>query len=145
MSKVSLQDVTLENTEACLGLSLPEEQLAFIPDVASSLAMAANYPDARPLAICAGSGEVVGFGMYGADRETGHWKLFRLMIDEKHQGNGLGIAAAREIIAILKQEHSAGLILVAYHESNTVARDMYSKLGFEEYGQVGSKILAKLA
>lgn len=144
MLKVSLQDLTPEYTQACLGLSVSEQQLSFIPDVASSLELAANYPGARPLAICDRSGEVVGFGLYGVDEETGHWKLFRLMIDQKHQGIGLGFAAACEMIATLKQEHSADVVLVSYHEGNSVARDMYSKLGFEEYGQIGLKVLAKL-
>lgn len=144
MLKVLLKDVTDQNRDACLALSLANNQDAFIPDVAAALEIPAAYPDARPLAIYNESEVVIGFALYGIDENTGNWKIFRLMIDQAYQGKGYGTAATREIIDILKTQNGATTILICYHEDNQVAKHLYKGFGFEEYGQDGTKVLARL-
>jgi diamine N-acetyltransferase len=129
--------------ERVLQLKLDEKQGSFLPDVASSLEDAEKYEDAYPFAIKEGS-EVVGFGLYGVDEQTGNWKLFRLMIDKIHQGRGLGEKAMIQVIAELRQRRGAQDILLCYQEDNEAARNLYKKLGFIEYGKDGPKVLAKL-
>tara|TARA_Y100000588_G_scaffold382020_1_gene468699 strand:- start:975 stop:1403 length:429 start_codon:yes stop_codon:yes gene_type:complete len=136
--------VTDDNREACLALTLESHQNAFIPDVATSLEMAAKYVDTRPLVIYNNKNEVVGFAQYGVDEETGEWKIYRLMIDAAHQGQGLDTATTRELIETLKTQHSAAAILLCYHENNQIARNLYRKFDFQEYGKDGTKILARL-
>lgn len=143
--EIYLRDVTDQNREACLALSLASDQDAFIPDVASALEIFAAYPDARPLAIYNDSEVVIGFALYGIDENTENWKIFRLMIDQAYQGKGYGTAATREIIDILKTRNEAATILICYHEDNQVAKHLYKSIGFEEYGQDGTKVLARLS
>ena len=64
---VSIEPVTSNNRKACLALSLWSHQEGFIPDVASALAMAVDYPDTQPLAVTTEAGRVVGFGLYGLE------------------------------------------------------------------------------
>lgn len=41
---------------------------------------------------------MVGFTLYGIDDEDQQYWMYRLMIDEKHQGKGFGTQAVRLVI-----------------------------------------------
>ena len=140
---LQIEPITSENRDACLSLSLHEEQRSFVPDVASSLAMAANYPDAHPLAIATKDGQVIGFCLYGVDENTGSWKIFRLIIDMVSQGLGYGTAATRLIMDQLQEKHGASEVLIVYNDGNAAAEHVFSRLGFKEYDRDGIKILAR--
>ncbi|MBK8233685.1 MAG: GNAT family N-acetyltransferase [Candidatus Eisenbacteria bacterium] len=126
----------------CLALRVRPDQQAFIPTVDASLALAALYPDARPLAVVVGE-RVIGFAMYGVDQASGTWKIYRLLIDAASQGAGMGRAAVRALIRILAEEHGAESILVSYHSENVPARRLYLSEGFRELEMDAGKVTAR--
>ena len=140
---IRIGPVTDQNLDDCLSLSVSAKQSSFVPDVASSLDLAAKYPDAYPLAITTQGGRVVGFGLYGIDEITGNWKIFRMLIDQRSQGMGYGTAATRLIMDRLSTEHGASEVRIVFHDGNAIAEHVYAQLGFEVYGKDGNKVLAK--
>lgn len=140
---VTIEPVTASNSAAVIDLAVEEFQSEFVPDVASSLELAAQYADARPVALKE-RGAVIGFALYGIDKFTGNWKIFRLLIDRNCQGRGLGKSALEQIVCEMRYIHRATDILVCYHPENQVARELYRRFGFLEYGLEDNKILAKL-
>jgi regulation of enolase protein 1 (concanavalin A-like superfamily)/RimJ/RimL family protein N-acetyltransferase len=129
---VRLQPITVDNWKAAIGLSLHTDQQHFLPDNLYSIAEAQFYPDACPLAIYDDQGQMVGFVMYGRDVFSGHWKVFRLMIDAAYQGRGYGRAAMQQVIATLAAKPDSDTILICYHDDNQAARQLYARLGFVE-------------
>lgn len=140
---ISIARVTQDTRQACLALQVLPEQAGFLPDVRSSLELAAKYPTSIPLAISHRLHGVVGFALVGVDDATGLWKLFRLLIHAPHQGNGFGRHAVAAILAMLRTEHAATEVLVTYQEQNRAASRLYAQVGFSEYGKDGSKVLAR--
>ena len=140
---VSVAPVDESNLNSLNQLSIPESHREFIPDVASSIKLASKYDDAQPLCITFGD-KVVGFALYGVDESTGKWKIFRLLVGEDYQGNGIGRIALDKVISDLQTEKQAEEILITYHQDNLGAARLYSRFGFVEYGRDSEKILAKL-
>ena len=65
------------------------------------------YNEAESLAVYSTDGELVGYVLCGRDQATGLWKIFRLMIDQHHQGQGYGHAALEAIIRQLQMKPDA--------------------------------------
>ncbi len=146
VSPVELKPVTVENWRACGGLELCPDQVGLVPDNLYSIAEAQFYPDARSLAICLSSGELVGYLLYGRDKASGDPKVFRLMIDRAHQGRGYGKAALRLVIERVSSRGDAERLLIAYQERNEAARRLYAGLGFvEQEADEKSRVTAVLA
>jgi diamine N-acetyltransferase len=101
---VTLGEITDRNREAVLALRVTPGQERFVGSVRNALAQAARYPHANPWyrAVCAG-GEPVGFVLVSWDVEPqppeiiGPWFLWKLLIDQRHQGRGYGAAAVRQV------------------------------------------------
>lgn len=144
MSKVSLKPITAENWQACTGLKVKEKQAGFLPSNLYSIAEAQFYPQAVPLAIYSEQDQMVGFVMYGVDVETGKWKIFRLMIDQAHQGKGYGRAAMEQVVGRLRAQPGCSEILIAYQTTNEAARQLYASLGFIEESTSDGKVIAQL-
>jgi diamine N-acetyltransferase len=87
---------------------------------------------------------MVGFVLYGVEaasgnnsprsRAEGGWKVFRLMIDREHQGQGYGRAALELVIERLASQPGCREIFISYHDDNHAARRLYASLGFVEQG-----------
>lgn len=97
MVVVTLREVTSENQHAVLALRVAPAQERFVGTVARALIDAAEIPEGKPWyrAIYAGD-EPVGFLMLSWNvapdppRIIGPWFLWKLLIDERHQGRGYG-------------------------------------------------------
>jgi diamine N-acetyltransferase len=142
--KVSLKPITADNWKECIGLKVKDEQTDFVPSNLYSIAEAQFYPQAVPLAIYSEQDQMVGFVLYGVDVETGKWKIFRLMIDQAHQGKGYGRAAMEQVIGRLRAQPGCGEILIAYQTDNDAARRLYANLGFVEETVSDGKVTACL-
>lgn len=89
----------------------------------------------HPLAVVC-DGEVVGFVMWGVDEADGsHW-IGGLVISAARQQEGLGRATVRGLVRRLTESENARRFALSYAASNTVARDLYARLGFYETGEV---------
>jgi diamine N-acetyltransferase len=141
---VTLEEITDANREAVLGLRVAPGQEMFVADVARSLAGAAEYPQALPWyrAIVA-DGQPVGFVMvsWNPDPEppdpaiiTAYF-LWRLLIDERHQGRGYGAAALRQVAGLVRADGATEL-LTSYVPGEGGPAGFYRRLGFEPTGEL---------
>jgi Acetyltransferases len=131
---VELRDITVENWEECIALSVSAAQRGMVAPNVYSIAQAKVQPECVPLAVYDGS-TMVGFVMYALDRDDGNWWIYRLMIDERYQGKGYGRAALTSAIDRIRREPGCTKIVVSLKPNNAVARRLYRSLGFVETGQ----------
>ncbi|WP_019588585.1 GNAT family N-acetyltransferase [Deinococcus apachensis] len=140
---VELRPVTRDNWEQVLGLRLPPEQRAFVAPNLYSLAEAQFLTGGTPLAVYAGE-DLVGFVLYAFDEDDRQYWVYRLMIDEAHQGRGYARAAMRQVIARVRAK-GAGQLALGYKPENTAAEGLYLSLGFQKSGEViGGEVIARL-
>jgi diamine N-acetyltransferase len=150
---VTLAEITDENREAVLALRVAPGQESFVSSVRDSLAEAADYPHAKPWyrAVCAGD-EPVGFVMVSWNVEPqppeiiGPWLLWKLLIDERHQGRGYGSAAVRKIAELVRAAGATEL-LTSYVPEDGGPAGFYQRLGFVPTGEVdvNGEIILRLA
>jgi diamine N-acetyltransferase len=145
---VTLRDVTRENYEKVGALQLLESQRKYLASNAFSLAQLHFYPDFRPRAIYSDE-ELVGFLMYAPLTEHGKphdYKIFRFMIDHRHQGNGVGRQALQLALDEIRQNVRVDRIEICYKTDNPVAKDFYTSFGFVESGfdEEGNDVIAEI-
>jgi diamine N-acetyltransferase len=138
---VSLRPVTDANRGAIELLSVTPAQERFVEGVAGSLAEAAATPDARPwYRAVYGGDEPVGFVMI-SDGITvsnpaylGPYYLWRLLIDARHQGRGLGAAALRLVVDHVRTRRDADELLTSVVEGDGSPLGFYLRQGFRNTG-----------
>ena len=153
-----LQPIDSQNVEAILALSVREEQRDFVASNTDSIIEAyiaiTHNGDAFPFGIF--DGDVpVGFLMigYGVDDcwqdapaiARGNYNLWRLMIDQKHQGRGYGRAALQLALDFIRTQPCgpAEWVWLSYEPQNAAARALYHSFGFEETGDWdGEEVIA---
>ncbi|WP_079479053.1 GNAT family N-acetyltransferase [Halobacillus salinus] len=131
---VKLVEVIEENWYECCELEITSEQAEFIESNAVSIAQSKFEPTLRPYAIY-WKEKVVGFLMYNAVSEEldGYW-VYRIMIDQAYQGNGIGKAATELMVAEMAELLDVKKIVVGYHPGNEGAHRLYASLGFVDEG-----------
>lgn len=155
MAEIRLRPITAENWQACADLRVARSQEAFVAPNLYSIAEAQFHPPIVTRAIYSGL-TLVGFVAYGfrdaADPDDPilgwTWQVFRFMIDQHHQGRGLGLAAMRAVIAaiIASPKHRPGdPLFLTYRAENDAAARLYARLGFTIIGMGGCRrIIARL-
>jgi len=136
MADVHLRPITQANLRDCLKLQINDAQATFVASPAQSLAEAYVNPNLVPLAVYDGAARgyeqapvpVVGFTMY--ELEAGVGFILRLLIDRTAQHQGYGRATMVEVIRRLKLHPQVELIATSYRRDNTVAAQLYQRLGF---------------
>ena len=139
---VSLREIVDGNRAAVLALRVAPEQERFVGSVRGALADAAAYPQAHPWfrAIYAND-EPVGFVMVSWDVESrppviiGPWFLWKIIIDEQHQGLGYGAAAVRRVADVVRSAGATEL-LTSYVPDDTGPAGFYRRLGFVPTGDL---------
>jgi diamine N-acetyltransferase len=138
---VALRLITQDNWIECIRLNVTEEQQQsqFVAPNTASLAQAYGEPWWTPLGIYAGD-TMVGFVMHGRRPGSTINYIARIMIDARYQGRGYGRAALQAVLDRIQQEGS-GPIQLHYDLVNTVARNLYTSVGFriiaeDEHGEV---------
>ena len=138
--EVEFREITDANREAVLAVSVAPGQKRFVGSVAGALEDAVEWARAKPWyrAVYA-EGEPVGFVMLSWDVEPdppsihGPWFLWKLLIDEHHQGRGYGTAVVRQVADLVRREGATELLT-----SHVVADDgpgpFYARLGFVPTG-----------
>jgi diamine N-acetyltransferase len=131
---MTLREITRENWEQCVRLSVLPEQERFVASNAVSLAQSKYEPEWIPLAVY--DDEMVGFVMYGVYPDEGkHW-IMRLMVDRRFQGKGYGRAAMQLLLDRLRAIPGCDEVAIGYEPENAVARRLYANFGFRETGEV---------
>jgi len=139
---VALREITGANREAVLALGVAPGQERFVSSVRGALREAAEYPQAKPWyrAVYAGD-EPVGFVMLSWNVEpqppeiNGPWFLWKLLIDQRHQGRGYGLEVVRHI-AELVHAQGATELLTSYVPAADGPAGFYQRLGFVPTGKL---------
>ncbi|WP_433747719.1 GNAT family N-acetyltransferase [Falsibacillus pallidus] len=144
MSKENIKIVELnaENWYECCVLKVSEEQREFIEPNAISIAQSKFESTLKPYAIYF-EDKIVGFLMFNSVPEelNGYW-IYRIMVDQKYQGKGIGKAATKLMIAAMSKLPNAYKLVVGYHPENQGAHKLYQSLGFIDEGDRFGKEMA---
>jgi diamine N-acetyltransferase len=150
---VSLREVTDANRHLVEQVGVSPAQSNYVSSVTESLADAAETPEAAPRywALYADE-EVVGFVMISDGIEDGHpelvgpYYLWRLLVDTRWQGRGLGRAALDLVVDHLRTHRPDATELLTSVAPGTIAspRGFYEAYGFRPTGEVadGEDVLA---
>lgn len=131
ITQIELREVTADNWRAVVSIEARGEQRRFVASVAYYLNLC-HYGEAwQPVAFYRDD-EPIGFAMWAYDPEDGsHW-IGGLIIDAKHQGHGYGRSAMEAPLEFLARQPGYREAALSYKPENTVARRLYTNLGFIE-------------
>lgn len=129
-----------------LNLTVAEPDQAFVASNARSLAECWLYRDngdVFPYAVWAGD-QVVGFLLIDVDEDDKQYMVWRLMIDQAHQGKGYGRAVLEAVIELAKQHPVCDHVRADYVKGNDKMAHLLKDLGFEVFDQDEREIFTKL-
>jgi diamine N-acetyltransferase len=133
--KITLREITSNNWETCIKLSVGLQQKGFIASNLYSLAESKFEPAWTPLAVYCDE-TMVGFTMVGPDaRDNSYW-VVRLMVDAAFQNRGYGRAAMQRIIWRLATRPDCRGIKISLAPENKTAEMLYRSMGFEQTGLI---------
>ena len=126
---IRLETVNPDNWR--LRLKVSDAQKSFVADSATILARAYAYRESRSKAYVIYNDTLpVGMALYYDCEELNAYDLSQLFIDERYQGNGFGIEAAKQILDKMKSDSKYDKVILCYIDGNEAAKNMYEKLGF---------------
>jgi diamine N-acetyltransferase len=139
---VHLREITDENRDAVCALRVRPGQERFVASVARSLEHAATTPEGEPWYRAVYSGdEPVGFVMLswnvppGRPGIIGPYYLWRLLIDEHHQGREFGREVLTQVVDLIHADGATEL-LTSYRPGDGEPWPFYQKFGFEPTGEL---------
>ncbi|MEI5907924.1 GNAT family N-acetyltransferase [Bacillus spongiae] len=133
--KIKLKELTVDNWEECIGLSVSDQQKSFVADNSYSLLESKFWEGLYPLAIYYEE-LMVGFLMYGIESETGRMEMSRFMIDEKYQGKGYGRLAIQQLLELVRKKIGSIEFYTSAEPDNVNAIKLYESIGFEKTGEI---------
>lgn len=154
---MELRKLTYDNVDEVLALRVREDQREFVASNEYSLVDAylalSSGGNALPFGIYEGD-LPVGFVMFGYGTlddpdepqiAAGNYCLWRFMIDQRHQGKGLGKKALAACLDFLQTRPlgPAEYCWLSYEPENEAAKSLYHRFGFGENGQMcGEEVVA---
>ena len=140
---VSLREITPANRAAVEALTVTAEQSEYVAGVAASLVEAAETPDACPWYRAVYVDDTpVGFVMI-SDGITvdnpdylGPYFLWRLLVDQRHQGRGYGTAALGLVVEYLRTRPDARVLITSCVPGPASPLGFYLRQGFRATGGV---------
>ena len=133
---VYLKEVTKENIDEVLELSVREDQKSFVSTTAESLAQAYAYKEtAFPFAVY-NDNTLVGFIMMGYYEAKNYYTLWKFLIDKKYQRMGYGREALMQGISFMRDKFNIKEIYTGVAPGNSVAKGLYQSVGFEDTGLI---------
>ncbi|MEM7333332.1 MAG: GNAT family N-acetyltransferase [Chloroflexota bacterium] len=142
---IELREVTKADWKICIQLELEVHQKGFVSSNLFSIAQSKFEPCRKPCAIYNHQNEMVGFIMYNdCPLDDGTYRISRLMIDKKFQGNGYGRLAAQEAINRLKHIPDCFEILLDFAPENSAAERLWTSLGFVVFDKLSNTLVARL-
>lgn len=132
---VRLEPVTPENVRAVCDLRVAPAQEGFVAPNAVSLAEAYVHPQAWCRAVYAGD-DLVGFVMLHDTAEDPGYMLWRLMVDARWQGRGIGRAVVEQVADHVRTRPGATELKVSVHPGEGSPGPFYESLGFVATGEL---------
>ena len=133
---IELRKITEENFIDAFNLKLGEGQERFVSHPVRSLAQAYVYREqCQPFGIY-DEDEMVGYVMVIYDYDIPEYDIWHMMIDASKQGKGYGRAGLEKVIAYIQTKPfgSSGRVALTCNKDNTIALELYRKMGFTETG-----------
>jgi diamine N-acetyltransferase len=142
LSVVTLREITDENRDAVLAVQVAPAQERFVGTVAGALRDAEEIPEGKPWyrAIYAHD-EPVGFVMLSWNvtpeppRIVGPWFLWKLLVDQRHQGRGYGRESVR-LVADIVRANGATELLTSCVVGKGGPEPFYRRIGFSPTGEL---------
>ena len=137
---VSLRPITESNREAVEALSVSSRQEQFVTGVADSLLEAADEPDGRAIYWAVYDDDTpVGFVMIsdevGAPGYIPQY-LWRLLIDERYQGQGFGAATLDLIVEYFRGRPGVEVMNTSAGQGDGSPISFYERYGFVQTGEL---------
>lgn len=129
------REIDKSNYLDCINLEVEKSQEHFVADNKQSLVEASFEDGLYTLGIYNGE-TMIGFVLYDYDETFPGWSMSRFMIGKQYQGNGYGKQAVLEFLDYFKEKHLVNTIYISVSIDNTIARNMYSDIGFQEIKEV---------
>ena len=143
--KITLQPVGKDNWRDVINVTITEPQQEFIAHPGYYLALCAYGDLWNPLAVYLGD-KVIGFLMWAVDTADQSCWLGGIFIDQNYQGQGYGRKAIQTAISMLSTKHGYQHFALSYQPANTIAKHLYSTLGFVETDEwEDDEIVARLS
>lgn len=150
-----VRPVTKENWKELIALKVRDDQKHFVASNLYSIAEAQFGEDLPG----EGHWDMFPYGMYDENVPVGflmisfnyHYErfqgfIYRLMVDEKHQGKGYGKFGMNWILETYRANDRVKAVAISYEPNNEAARKLYASLGFIETGEmVDEEMLAVLS
>ncbi len=139
--QVTLREITSDTVISVVKLSVAEHQQNFVAPNAVSLAQALFSDAAWYRAIYHGD-ELVGFVMLYDESlstpppEAPSVGVWRFMIDERHQGKGIGRAALLQVIEHVRAKGLFSALELSYVPGPRCPEPFYRSLGFQPTGRM---------
>ncbi len=132
---IELIEINEDNWYECCRLEVMESQKEFMESNAVSILQSRFEPTLKAYAIRF-ENRIVGFLMYNSVMEEldAYW-IYRIMIDQHFQGQGIGRLATELMLEQMKELSSVTKIVAGYHPSNERAHHLYASLGFIDEGE----------
>lgn len=137
MIQISLKPITEQNRDECISLKPRQDQMEFVASNLDSLEKAVEEPSTGAFGIY-NEDTMVGFTLFDVtpyEDDDCFW-IVRFMIDEQHQGRGLGKAALGEIITTMSHIEGCTRIRTSHVPDNQVVNKLYKSYGFQETGDL---------
>ncbi|MCU7756623.1 GNAT family N-acetyltransferase (plasmid) [Bacillus cereus] len=133
MKKIYLKAIDKSNWEEAITLSVKEEQQTLIASNLYSIAEVQFLDNFYAKGIYLDE-KMIGFTMFGIDSDDNNYWIYRLMIDKKFQGRGIGEQAIPLVIDEIRRNNNANIstIMIGYAPENLTAKFVYKKTGFIE-------------
>jgi diamine N-acetyltransferase len=151
---VALREFTDVNREAVFALRVAPEQERFVGgSVQNALADAAEYSQAKPwYRVIYADDEPIGFVMISWNCEPrppeiiGPWFLWKLLIDQRHQGRGYGSEVVRQVAELVRAAGATELFTSVLPGDRGPA-GFYERVGFVPTGDVdvNNEVIVRLA
>jgi len=138
---IELREITSENWEDCVDLSVNDDQKNFVAPNWYSLLQSKFETDISVLAIYDENEEMVGFLMYDNNPDYKNsndprMEMSRLMIDKKHQKKGYGKMAVGKLLNLIRTRYGGIKFYTSIEPGNVIAEKLYESFGFRKTGEV---------
>ena len=141
--QVELVEITADNVREVGAIDRTFSQRSFVASALESLAAALGPPTVRGERVqpwfraVTADGELAGFVMMAEPyRGRPHPYLWRLVIDARHQGRGIGRRVVEQIIAERRAAGFAGITVSYVADEPGAPAPFYERLGFVPTGRV---------
>jgi diamine N-acetyltransferase len=129
MNLIEFKEISLKNLDEVIGLQVGPDQTNLVADNLYSIAQAGLDPTGWCRAAYL-DGEPVGFFFIKEEDEGRRIYICRFMVDEKHQGRGLGRRIMMQLLDLLFSSPTVEIVDLAVSREPRGAGRFYKKCGF---------------